>query len=496
MRSFNMPDNKFEQALTFDDILLVPSFSEVLPGDVDVSTSLTKSISLNIPLVSAAMDTVTESKTAIAMAQEGGIGVIHRNLDIASQAAEVEKVKKYESGMIVNPLTVRPSHTAKEALEIMNSNGITGLPVTEDDGSLVGIITNRDLRFEKQLSRSVKEIMTPKDNLVTVREGKVTTEKATDLLHKFRIEKLPVVDADFRLKGMITMKDIEKIRKFPGASKDSLGRLRCAAAVGVGPDRDERVDKVKSAGCDVVFIDTAHAHSKRVIESVREIKSNFPGLEVAAGNIATSEAAKALMDAGADALKVGVGPGSICTTRVVAGVGVPQITAISNVASAARKRGIPVVADGGIKFSGDVVKAIAFGASSVMMGNIFAGTDEAPGEVVLFQGRTYKVYRGMGSIESMRGGKSRDRYSQENVSETGKLVPEGIEGRVPYRGHLGGIIYQIVGGLRAGMGYVGCAGIEELGNYSDFIRITNAGHREGHVHDVIITREAPNYRID
>ncbi len=489
-------DKKLEQSLTFDDILLVPSFSEVLPGDVDVSTFLTKSISLKTPLISAAMDTVTESKTAIAMAQEGGIGVIHRNLDVDSQAAEVEKVKKYESGMIVSPLTVRPSHTAREAIEIMSSNGITGLPVTEENGVLLGIITNRDLRFEKRVSRSVKEIMTPKDRLVTVMEGNVTTRTATELLHKFRIEKLPVVDSDFRLKGMITMKDIEKIKKFPGASKDGLGRLMCAAAVGVGPDRDERVEKVKAAGCDVIFIDTAHAHSKRVIESVREIKSNFPGIEVAAGNIATSEAAEALMDAGADALKVGVGPGSICTTRVVAGVGVPQITAVSNVASAASKRGIPVIADGGVKFSGDVVKAIAFGACSVMMGNIFAGTDEAPGEVVLFQGRTYKVYRGMGSIESMRGGKSRDRYSQENVMEAGKLVPEGIEGRVPYRGSLGGIVYQIVGGLRAGMGYVGCANIERLRNYSNFVLITNAGHREGHVHDVIITREAPNYRIE
>ena len=491
-----MPPKTIEQALTFDDILLVPSFSPVLPGDVDVSTSLTKSINLKIPLISAAMDTVTESRTAIAMAQEGGIGVIHRNLDIASQAAEVEKVKKFESGMIVNPLTVRPSHTAGEALEVMNSKGITGLPVTEDDGTLIGIITNRDLRFEKRLSKSVKQIMTPRDRLVTVREGRVTTEKATGLLHKFRIEKLPVVDAKFRLKGMITMKDIEKIRRFPNASKDDLGRLRCAAAVGVDADRDERVDAVRAAGCDVVFVDTAHAHSERVIRSVREIKKKFKGLEVVAGNIVTGEAAKALIDSGADALKVGVGPGSICTTRVVAGVGMPQITAISNVCSVARRRGIPVIADGGIKFSGDVVKAIAFGASSVMIGNMFAGTDEAPGETVLFQGRTYKVYRGMGSIESMRGGKSRDRYSQEDVEETGKLVPEGIEGRVPYRGNLGAVVYQIVGGLRSGMGYAGCANIEELKTYSKFVQITNAGHREGHVHDVIITREAPNYRIE
>ncbi len=491
-----MPDKKVEQTLTFDDILLVPSYSAVLPDEVDVSTSLTKSIKLNIPLISAAMDTVTESKTAISMAQEGGIGVIHRNLAVDSQAAEVEKVKKYESGMIVNPLTVRPSHTAKNALEIMNSNSITGLPVTENDGVLVGIITNRDLRFEKRVSRLVKEIMTPKDKLVTVREGKITTDKATALLHKFRIEKLPVVDSKFRLKGMITMKDIEKIRKFPTASKDGLGRLRCAAAVGVSSDRDERVEKVKAAGCDVIFVDTAHAHSQRVIESVREIKSNFSGIEVVAGNIATAEAAKVLMEAGADALKVGVGPGSICTTRVVAGVGMPQITAVSDVYSVARRRGIPVIADGGVKFSGDVVKAIAFGASSVMMGNIFAGTDEAPGEVVLFQGRTYKVYRGMGSIESMRGGQSRDRYSQEKVVETGKLVPEGIEGRVPYRGSLGAIVYQIVGGLRSGMGYVGCTDIEKLKKHSKFVQVTGAGQREGHVHDVIITREAPNYRIE
>ncbi|MGI9558839.1 MAG: IMP dehydrogenase [Thermodesulfobacteriota bacterium] len=491
-----MPDKKIEQAFTFDDILLVPALSAVLPGDVDVSTNLTKSIKLKIPLVSAAMDTVTESKTAIAMAQEGGIGVIHRNLDIKSQSAEVEKVKKYESGMIINPLTVQPSHTAKEALDIMTSNAITGLPVTEDNGVLVGIITNRDLRFEKRLSKSVRDIMTPKDRLVTVREGKVTTDKATDLLHKFRIEKLPVVDSRFRLKGMITMKDIEKIRKFPDASKDSFGRLRCAAAVGVDSDRDARVDSLRAAGCDVVFVDTAHAHSKRVIESVKEIKSNFSGLEVVAGNIVTSEAAQALISAGADALKVGVGPGSICTTRVVAGVGMPQITAISKVCSVAARKKIPVIADGGVKFSGDVVKAIAFGASSVMVGNMFAGTDEAPGEVVLFQGRTYKVYRGMGSIESMRDGKSRDRYAQENIEEAGKLVPEGIEGRVPYRGTLGGIVYQMVGGLRSGMGYVGCSTVKDLNKYDSFVRITNAGHREGHVHDVIITREAPNYRIE
>lgn len=491
-----MPEKKIEQALTFDDILLVPSLSGVLPGDADVSTPLTKSINLKIPLISAAMDTVTESRTAIAMAQEGGIGVIHRNLDVASQAAEVEKVKKFESGMIVSPLTVRPSQTASEALEVMNSRGITGLPVTENDGTLVGIITNRDLRFEKRLSKSVRDIMTPKEKLVTVREGRVTTEKATGLLHKFRIEKLPVVDAKFRLKGMITMKDIEKIRKFPDASKDNLGRLRCAAAVGVGPDRDERVDAALSAGCDVIFVDTAHAHSDRVIESVRGIKKNFGGVEVVAGNIVTREAASALISAGADALKVGVGPGSICTTRVVAGVGMPQITAISDVCSVARRRGVPVIADGGIKFSGDVVKALAFGASSVMIGNMFAGTDEAPGETVLFQGRTYKVYRGMGSLEAMRGGLSRDRYAQEDIAESGKIVPEGIEGRVPYRGSLGGVVYQIVGGLRAGMGYAGCANIRQLNEYSKFVRITNAGHREGHVHDVIITREAPNYGME
>lgn len=492
-----MPEKKIEQALTFDDILLVPSFSRVLPGDADVSTPLTKSIQLKIPLISAAMDTVTESRTAIAMAQEGGIGVIHRNLDTASQAAEVEKVKKFESGMIVNPLTVRPAQTASEALELMTSKKITGLPVTEDDGKLVGIITNRDLRFEKRLSKPVRDIMTPKERLVTVREGNITTEKATGLLHKFRIEKLPVVDSKSRLKGMITMKDIEKIRKFPNASKDDLGRLRCAAAVGVGPDRDERVEAVISAGCDVIFVDTAHAHSDRVIESVREIKKRFGGdVQVVAGNIVTRQAATALISAGADALKVGVGPGSICTTRVVAGVGMPQITAISEVCAVARRRGVPVIADGGIKFSGDVVKAIAFGAASVMIGNMFAGTDEAPGETVLFQGRTYKVYRGMGSLEAMRGGLSRDRYAQEDIAESGKLVPEGIEGRVPYRGSLGAVVYQIVGGLRAGMGYAGCSNIKQLNEYSKFVRITNAGHREGHVHDVIITREAPNYGIE
>lgn len=484
------------ECLTFDDVLLLPSYSEILPNDVDVSTHLTPNIKLNVPIVSAAMDTVTESNAAIALAQEGGIGIVHRNLDIADQTAEVKKVKKYESGMIVNPLTVRPNHKVKDALDIMLNQNITGLPVTEEDDTLLGIVTFRDLRFEKNLHFKVKQIMTPKKKLVTVREG-TNLEEAKELLHKFRIEKLPVVNNGFKLRGLITMKDIEKIEKHPTASKDEMGRLRCGAAVGVGADCEERIDSLLSVGCDVIVIDTAHGHSKKVIDVIKTTKSNFPGIEIIAGNIGTSDGAKALIKAGADAVKVGVGPGSICTTRIIAGIGVPQISAIQDVAEAASKKNIPLIADGGIKYSGDVAKAIAAGANSVMIGNLFAGTDEAPGEVILFQGRTYKVYRGMGSIEAMKKG-SRDRYAQNAGDEMidAKLVPEGIEGRIPIRGSIGGVIYQLIGGLRAGMGYTGCKTIEDLRTKAKFIKVTNAGLREGHVHDVIITKEAPNYRIE
>ena len=488
-----MLQDTIRECLTFDDVLLLPAYSEVLPNEVDVSTYLTPNIKLNIPLISAAMDTVTEARTAIAIAQEGGIGIIHRNMDIPTQVAEVEKVKKYESGMIVNPLTVRPYHRVKDALDIMVKHNITGLPVTEEDGRLLGIITHRDLRFEKNLEFRVDRLMTPKERLVTVKEG-ITLEAAKELLHRYKIEKLPVVDDEFRLRGLITMKDIEKIEKNPNACKDEMGRLRCGAAVGVGVDREERVDALLRVGCDVIVIDTAHAHTKRVLDAVSSTKFNFPKVELIAGNIATAEAAEALIKAGADAIKVGVGPGSICTTRIIAGIGVPQITAIMDVSRIAQKYDVPVIADGGIKYSGDITKAIAAGAYSVMIGNLFAGTDEAPGEVILYQGRTYKVYRGMGSLEAMRKG-SRDRYAQDEMIES-KLVPEGIEGRVPYRGPLNGIVYQLVGGLRAGMGYTGCRTIEELRKKARFIKVTNAGLRESHVHDVIITKEAPNYSIE
>ncbi|MBI2487889.1 MAG: IMP dehydrogenase [Deltaproteobacteria bacterium] len=488
-----MLEGKIEERLTFDDVLLVPAYSEILPSEVDVSSLLTPNIKLNIPIISAAMDTVTEARTSIAMAQEGGIGIIHRNLDIAAQAAEVEKVKKYESGMVVNPLTVRPYHRIQEALDIILKHNITGLPVIEEDGKLVGIITNRDLRFEKNLDYRVDKLMTPKEKLITVREG-ITLESAKELLHKYKIEKLPVVDNEFRLRGLITMKDIEKIEKHPNACKDEMGRLRCGAAVGVGPEREERIEALTKVGCDVIVIDTAHAHSKRVIDAVWSTKSNFRKVDLIAGNIGTAEGAEALIKAGADAVKVGVGPGSICTTRVIAGIGVPQISAVIDVGKATQKHHVPLIADGGIKYSGDITKALAAGAYSVMVGNLFAGTDEAPGEVVLYQGRTYKVYRGMGSIEAMRKG-SRDRYAQDEMIES-KLVPEGIEGRVPYRGSIGGMIYQLVGGLKAGMGYTGCRTIEELRKRGRFIKVTHAGLREGHVHDVIITKEASNYRVE
>lgn len=490
-----MQDFTFEEALTFDDVILCPRYSEVLPGEVDVSVRLTRRTSLNIPVLSAAMDTVTEFRTAIAMAQEGGMGVIHRNLSIEDQAGEVRRVKKYESGMIVNPLTVSPGTRVREALDIMLEKDISGLPVVKSDDTLHGIITNRDIRFEKNLDLKIDEVMTPRKKLVTATEG-TTLAEAKDILHKFKIEKLPVVDDGFRLRGLITMKDIEKIEKFPKASKDSMGRLLAGAAVGVGADRDERVDELVSAGCDVIVIDTAHGHSKRVVDSVVRVRKKYPDIDLVVGNIATAEGALDLIKAGADCLKVGVGPGSICTTRVIAGIGMPQITAISKVCSVAREHDVPVVADGGIKYSGDITKALAAGADCVMIGNLLAGSDEAPGEVVLYQGRTYKVYRGMGSIEAMRKG-SRDRYAQDQEDEMmeAKLVPEGIEGRVPHRGNIGAIIYQLVGGLRAGMGYTGSATVEELQKNARFVKLTNAGLQESHVHDIIITKESPNYRI-
>lgn len=489
-----MQDFVFEEALTFDDVILSPSYSEVLPSEVNVSVPLTKRITLNIPVLSAAMDTVTEFRTSIAMAQEGGIGIIHRNLSIPAQAGEVERVKKYESGMIVNPLTVRPGTRVREALEIMVENDISGLPVVKPNNTLHGIITNRDIRFEKNMDLKIDKVMTPRKNLVTVKEG-TTLLEAKELLHKFKIEKLPVVDNRFRLRGLITMKDIEKIEKFPKASKDAMGRLLVGAAVGVDKHSQERVDELVAAGCDVIVVDTAHGHSRRVLDSLAWIRKKYPDIDLVAGNIATSEAAEDLIKAGADCLKVGVGPGSICTTRVIAGIGVPQITAIRKVCSVAKERDIPVIADGGIKYSGDITKALAAGADSVMVGNLLAGSDEAPGEVVLYQGRTYKVYRGMGSIEAMRAG-SRDRYAQDDeMLEEAKLVPEGIEGRVPYRGNIGAIIYQLVGGLRAGMGYTGSGTVKELQEKAKFVKITNAGLQESHVHDIVITKESPNYRI-
>ncbi|RLB06520.1 MAG: IMP dehydrogenase [Deltaproteobacteria bacterium] len=482
---------EIEEGLTFDDILLVPAGSEVLPQEVDVSTRLTNSISLNIPLLSAAMDTVTEARTAISMAQEGGIGIIHRNLTIEAQVAEVDKVKKYESGMIVDPITMEPEQKVFEALEVMKRYRISGVPVTKN-GKLVGILTNRDLRFERRLDAEISTVMT-KENLVTVPEG-ISLEESKEILHSHRIEKLLVVDEQNNLKGLITIKDIEKMESHPYACKDYLGRLRVGAAVGVGKDLEDRTRALIEAGVDVIVVDSAHGHSRGVIEAVKWIRKEFPICQIIAGNVATEEGTVALIEAGADAVKVGVGPGSICTTRVVAGIGVPQITAIMKAAKVAQKFNIPIISDGGVKYSGDVTKAIAAGADAVMIGNLFAGTDESPGEMVLYQGRSYKVYRGMGSLEAMREG-SRDRYFQSNVEE-GKLVPEGIEGRVPYRGALSFCIHQLIGGLKAGMGYVGCKNIKDLKEKARFIKITSAGLRESHVHDVIITKEAPNYRIE
>jgi len=489
---------ELREGLTFDDVLLVPASSDLLPRDTEVTTFLTPGIRLNIPVVSAAMDTVTEARTAIAMAQEGGIGIVHRNLSVADQALEVEKVKKSESGMIVDPVTVHPEQRIADALQIMQQYRISGLPVTRD-GKLVGILTNRDLRFEKQLDRTVAEVMT-KEKLVTARPG-ITLEEAKEILHRYRIEKLPVVDERNALRGLITVKDIEKTIRYPNAAKDDLGRLRVGGAIGTGPDREARAEALIRAGADVLVIDTAHGHSKGVIDTVRAIKGSFPKVEIVAGNVATTEGTEALIAAGADAIKVGMGPASICTTRVVSGVGVPQLSAIADAVAAAERKGVPIIADGGIKFSGDITKALAAGAQTVMIGGLLAGTEESPGETILYQGRTYKLYRGMGSLEAMREREgSRNRYFQDEaedgVDPALKLVPEGIEGRVPYKGALSFIVQQLVGGLRAGMGYLGARTLLELRTNARFVKVSAAGLRESHVHDVYITKEAPNYRLE
>jgi IMP dehydrogenase len=484
-----------QEALTFDDVLLEPAYSEVLPRDVSLSTRLTAEIELQLPIVSAAMDTVTEARLAIALAQEGGIGVIHKNMTGEAQAREVRRVKKYESGIINDPITVSPDKTIREVLDLTRAKGISGVPVVDGDRT-VGIVTNRDLRFETRLDLPVSEVMTPRDRLVTVREG-AAKDEVLRLLHQHRIEKVLIVDDDFRLKGMITAKDFQKATDFPRACKDERGALRVAAAVGTSADTDERVEALVAAGVDVIVVDTSHGHTLGVLQRVRRVKDAYPHIQVIGGNIVTGDAAKALVEAGADGVKVGIGPGSICTTRIVAGVGVPQVSAVANVAAALAGSGVPLIADGGIRYSGDLAKAIVAGAHSIMVGGLFAGTEESPGEVELYQGRSYKAYRGMGSLGAMaqRHGSS-DRYFQDATDEVEKLVPEGIEGRVPYKGSLLGIIHQLAGGLRAAMGYTGCATIEEMRSKPKFVRITNAGVRESHVHDVAITKEAPNYRVD
>jgi IMP dehydrogenase len=487
-----MANEQIASSLTFDDVLLIPQYSEVLPKDIDITSSLTKKIKLNIPIVSAAMDTVTEARTAIAMAREGGIGMIHKNLSVEDQAREVAKVKKSESGMVVDPITVHPDQPLYEALETMKRLEISGFPVVKE-GKLVGIFTNRDIRFETDYSKKISDVMT-KERLITAPPG-ITPEDARKLLHKHRIEKLLVIDEQNNLVGLITVKDIEKSVKFPNACKDGMGRLRVGAAIGVGQDREARTAALINAGADVIIIDTAHAHTKSVLDAIRDTRKNFPDCEIIGGNVATAEATEALIKAGVDGVKVGIGPGSICTTRIVAGVGVPQITAIMDCRKVAQKHAVPFIADGGIKYSGDVTKALAAGAYSVMIGNLFAGTDESPGEVVLFQGRTYKVYRGMGSLEAMKKG-SKDRYFQCDIEEESKLVPEGIEGRVPYRGSLSSNVYQLIGGVRSGMGYVGCRTIAELHEKVKFVRITTSGLKESHVHNIIITKEAPNYQVE
>ena len=484
-----------QEALTFDDVLLVPAHSSVLPREVDLKTQLTGKISLNIPLISAAMDTVTEARLAITMAQEGGIGIIHKNMTAEQQADEVRRVKKFESGVIREPITVSPDISIQEVMNLTRANNISGVPVVQGD-ELVGIVTGRDLRFETRFDEPVAKVMTPKDRLITINEN-AGQEEAIRLLHEHRIEKILIVNDHFHLRGMITVKDIQKAKDYPKACKDNQERLRVGAAVGTGEGTEERVEALVKAGVDVIIVDTAHGHSQGVLDRVRWVKQNFPDLQVIGGNIATAEAAKALVDAGADAVKVGIGPGSICTTRIVAGVGVPQITAVSNIAEALKGTNIPLIADGGIRYSGDVAKALAAGASSVMLGSLFAGTEEAPGEVELFQGRSYKSYRGMGSLGAMSQQQgSSDRYFQEEASSVEKLVPEGIEGRVPYKGSVIAIVYQLIGGIRASMGYTGSQSINILHDKAKFVRVTSAGIRESHVHDVAITKEAPNYRME
>ncbi len=484
-----------QKALTFDDVLLLPAHSNVLPRDVSLKTQLTRGIPLNIPLLSAAMDTVTESRLAIAMAQEGGIGIVHKNMTIRAQATEVTKVKRFESGIVKDPITINQDMSVKEVIALTKLHRISGLPVVESDGKVVGIVTNRDLRFESKLNQPVKNIMTPREQLITVREGS-SREEARKLMHKHRLERVLVVNKNFELKGLITVKDILKSSEHPNACKDSLGRLRVGAAVGVGDGTEDRAAALVEAGVDVIIVDTAHGHSEGVLKRIRWLKRQFPNLQVIGGNIATASAAKALVDHGADAVKVGIGPGSICTTRIVAGIGVPQITAIANVAKALQKMDVPLIADGGIRYSGDIAKAIAAGAHTVMVGSLFAGTEESPGDIELFQGRSYKSYRGMGSLGAMQQG-SADRYFQEvDEMNTEKLVPEGVEGRVPYKGGLTPLVQQLMGGLRSSMGYLGCSSIDAVRREAEFVEITSAGIRESHVHDVQITKEAPNYRVD
>jgi IMP dehydrogenase len=482
-----------EKALTFDDVLLLPAHSVVLPRNVNLSTRLTRNISLNIPLVSAAMDTVTEARLAIALAQEGGIGIIHKNMPVEAQAAHVAHVKRFESGVVKDPITIPPDMTVRDVLSLIRKYKISGLPVVEG-AKVVGIVTNRDLRFETNLDQPIKNIMTLKDRLVTVNEG-TTREEAMALLHKHRLERVLVVNSDFELRGLITVKDIIKTSEHPSACKDDLGRLRVGAAMGVGEGSQERAEALAEAGVDVIVVDTAHGHSQSVLDSINWVKKRFPGIQVIGGNIATAAAAKALVEQGADAVKVGIGPGSICTTRIVAGVGVPQITAIKNVSDALENTGVPLIADGGIRYSGDIAKAIAAGANSVMLGGLFAGTEESPGEIELFQGRSYKTYRGMGSLSAMQQGSS-DRYFQQAEQDAKKLVPEGVEGRVPFKGSVIAVIHQLIGGVRSGMGYLGCATIEEMHAKAEFIEITSAGIRESHVHNVQITKEAPNYHVE
>ena len=482
-----------EKALTFDDVLLLPAYSAVLPRDTQLSTLLTRNIALNLPLVSAAMDTVTEAPLAIALAQEGGIGIIHKNLSPQKQAAEVAKVKRFEAGVLRDPITVAPDMRVRDAIELQRSHRISGLPVVQGK-RVVGIVTNRDLRFEERLDAKVSEIMTPRERLVTVREG-ATLEEAKALMHRHRLERVLVVDGDFELRGLITVKDITKATEHPNAAKDEYGKLRVGAAISTGADSEQRVELLVKAGVDVLVVDTAHGHSQGVLDRVAWVKKNFPQVDVVGGNIATGAAARALLEAGADGVKVGIGPGSICTTRVVTGVGVPQITAVANVARALAGTGVPLIADGGVRYSGDIAKALAAGAWSVMLGSMFAGTEEAPGEVILYQGRSYKSYRGMGSLGAMQEG-SAERYFQDNDANVDKFVPEGIEGMVPYKGSVLTIIFQLAGGIRSALGYCGCRSIEEMRTRAEFVEITSAGTRESHVHDVKITKEAPNYRVE